>query len=114
MKPLDKLLRSLGVSLAILLFFSFFFIDIAYARGGCFAGETVILTPDGEKAIAQLHQGDRILGYNLSDRHFEEGTIGEIQKVAASGYYLIDGKIKVTGTHPYKSNLRHEKFYLNR
>ncbi|MCU0536892.1 MAG: hypothetical protein MUD14_23645, partial [Hydrococcus sp. Prado102] len=65
-KAIAQILKLLWVSLAILLFFSCFFVEFAYARGGCFAGETVILTPDGEKAIAQLHQGDRIIGYNLN------------------------------------------------
>ena len=101
MKHLIKLTKLLGTFLAILLLFSFGITDLAYARGGCFVGGTPILTSEGYKPLEQLHQGDRIISYNLITHQPEEGIIGEVQVLSAPDYFLINGRIKVTATHPF-------------
>lgn len=85
----------------IILLFSFCVTDVAAARGGCFAGGTAILTTEDYKPIEQLDQSDRIIGYNFTTHHPEEGNIGEIQVLSSPGYFLINDKIKVTESHPF-------------
>ncbi|BAZ13417.1 AAA ATPase [Calothrix sp. NIES-4071] len=101
MKNARILTKLLWISLIISLVFSFYITDIAYARGGCFAGGTVILTTQGNKPIEHLHQGDSIIGYNFTAHKPEVGNIGEIQILSSPNYLLINNKIKVTATHPF-------------
>ncbi|BDA67681.1 hypothetical protein CAL7716_018470 [Calothrix sp. PCC 7716] len=101
MKNIRKLTKLLWISLIISLFLSFCITDIAYARGGCFAGGTVILTTQGNKPIEKLHQGDSIISYNFTTHQAEVGNIGDIQVLSSPKYLLINSKIKVTETHPF-------------
>ena len=100
-RALSKRTKLLGTFLAILLLFSFGISDLAYARGGCFVGGTPILTSEGYKPLEQLHQGDGIISYNLITHQPEEGIIGEVQVLSSADYFLINGRIKVTATHPF-------------
>jgi hypothetical protein len=104
MKNFVWLLKLLTITLSFLFLFSFLLVEPVYSRGGgggCFGGETSILTPEGSKAIEQLHPGDRIISYNFSTHHQEEGTIGNIEIIFSPDYYLINHQTKVTGTHPF-------------
>ena len=101
MKKLYILTKILCISLIIVLFSAFCITDFAYARGGCFASGTAILTVDGVKPIEKLHPGDTIISYNFTTQRPEIGNIGEIKEVSSPDYYLINHKIKVTGTHPF-------------
>ena len=106
MKTKHQLRQLLGIVLALLVSF-LLTAEAAYARGGggggggCFAGDTPILTPAGYKPISQLQQGSQVIGYSLSSHQPEIGTIGTVQEVAATEYYVINDAIKVTGTHPF-------------
>ncbi|MEM6434325.1 MAG: Hint domain-containing protein [Cyanobacteria bacterium P01_D01_bin.115] len=105
MKIKNQLHQLLGIVLALLIFF-LCTAEVAYARGGgggggCFASDTPILTPAGYKPISQLQQGSQVIGYSLSQHQAEVGTIGALQEVAATEYYVINNAIKVTGTHPF-------------
>ncbi len=101
MKTTPKIKKNVVIVVIICLFFIFFINDTAYARGGCFGQGTLILTPQGEKLIEQFHQGDRIITYNLTTHHEEKGSLEKIQVISSPDYFLINGKIKVTGTHPF-------------
>ena len=101
MKKLIKLTKLLGAVLVILLVFSFTITEPAHGRGGCFVGETPILTREGYKLLEQLHQGDKIISYNLITHQAEEGIIGEVQVLSSPDYFSINGRIKVTSTHPF-------------
>jgi hypothetical protein len=101
MKNLYILTKILCIGLILLLFFAFCITDVAYARGGCFARGTAILTVDGVQPIEKLHQGDSIISYNVTTQRPEIGQIGEIKVLDSPDYYLINHKIKVTGTHPF-------------
>ncbi|WP_315791528.1 hypothetical protein [Fischerella sp. JS2] len=81
MKNISKLTKVLWVGLIILLF-SFCVTDVA-AGGGCFAEGTAILTPQDYKPIEQLYQSDRIIGYDFTTHHLEEGNIGKIQVLSS-------------------------------
>ncbi|MEL6401879.1 MAG: Hint domain-containing protein [Cyanobacteria bacterium J06626_4] len=107
MKTKNQLHQLLGFVLALLMFF-LCTAEAAYARGGgggggggCFASNTSILTPAGYKPISQLKPGSQVIGYNLSQHQSEIGTVGALQEVAATEYYIINDAIKVTGTHPF-------------
>lgn len=101
MKNLFFLTKILCIGLILLLFFAFCITDVAYARGGCFASGTAILTVDGVKPIEKLHHGDSIINYNFTTQRPEIGHIGEIEVLSSPDYFLINHKIKVTGTHPF-------------
>ncbi|NEQ47186.1 MAG: hypothetical protein F6K00_28050 [Leptolyngbya sp. SIOISBB] len=108
MKTKNQLRQLLGIVLALLVS-CLFTAETAYARGGggggggggCFAGDTPILTPAGYQPISQLQQGSQVIGYSLSRHQSEIGTVGTVQEVAATEYYVINDAIKVTGTHPF-------------
>lgn len=95
---MGKFAKLLGISLAILVLFT---PNFAYARGGCFGEGTIISTPAGDKLIEQLHQGDRVIGYNFTTHHSEVGEIGKIQVLPSPDYFVINNTLKVTGTHPF-------------
>lgn len=78
----------------------FSFPTVAYARGGCFSGETKVFTPQGKQPIEQLHSGDFIWTQNLETSQLEIGKIGNIQVIKSLDYYIINHQLKVTGTHP--------------
>jgi hypothetical protein len=56
-----KLTKILFICLTILFLFSFCITDSANARGGCFAGGTVILTDEGNKPIETLEKGNSVM-----------------------------------------------------
>jgi Pretoxin HINT domain len=100
MKISNNLAKVLKICLVALLLI-FYITAPAYARGGCFANGTKILTPNGDRRIEDLHKNDRIIGYNFNTHQTEEEDIGGVQVIKSPDYYIIDDKIKVTGTHPF-------------
>ena len=105
MKNWVWLLKILTITLVFLLFLSFLAVKPAYSRGGggggCFGGETLILTPNGSRTIKQLSPGDKVINYNFSTHHQEEGTIGNIEIIPSTDYYLINHQTQVTRSHPF-------------
>jgi uncharacterized membrane protein YgcG len=97
-KKLTRIIQSILIILVLTLCLN---VDVAHARGGCFAGDTTILTPTGYKYIKDLNRSDHIIGFNTITHQNEEETIGDIQVIDSPDYYLINGSIKVTGTHPF-------------
>lgn len=95
--------KLIALVIFIWLFFAFYSMNFAYARGGggCFVAGTSILTPSGERSIETLHQGDRVVSYNWDTQKTEAGIIGKIEIISAPEYLLIDRHIKVTPTHPF-------------
>ena len=110
MKNISKLTQIFWIGLIILLF-SFCVTDVAAARGGCFAGGTAILTTEGYKPIEQLDQSDRIIGYNFTTHHPEEGNIGEIQVLSSPGYFLINDKIGILNSSSSSSRFTYLVFF---
>jgi hypothetical protein len=55
-------------------------VDLALARGGCFLGKTKISTPSGDRYIADLHQGDRIIGYNFDTQQSEVEKLAKLKR----------------------------------
>jgi hypothetical protein len=100
MKILNPTVKILQIAL-IFAIITFSSTDLAYARGGCFASGTDILTASGSKHIEHLQLKDTIIGYNLKSHQAEEEKIGDIQVLTVPEYYLINSRIKVTGTHPF-------------
>jgi hypothetical protein len=73
----------------------------AYARGGCFIGETKILTSSGYKEIQEIKAGDEILSLNISTNKREVSKVAQIDVLNVDRYFVINNKIKVTETHPF-------------
>ncbi len=68
--------------------------------GGCFLGDTKITTPEGRKAINRLNVGEIVISNNEITGKDGYSTIEYIDVLKVWGYYRINGKLKVTGTHP--------------
>ncbi len=71
------------------------------ARGGCFVGDTNILTPSGEIPVSQLKSGDSIISLNTTTKQKEVSQINNVSVYKYNSYYLINGTTKVTSTHPF-------------
>jgi len=67
----------------------------------CFAGETKIKTPNGEKLIRDIRIGDKILSYDEVKKEFKESEVEDIFNREVNSYYILNGKIKVTAEHPF-------------
>lgn len=107
MKKLVWWFKLLSLTLIFLVCLSFWAIAPVYSRGGggggggCFGSGTLILTPEGDRAIEQLHPGDRVINYDFSTHQQEIGIVGDIEIISSPDYYLIDHHTQVTGTHPF-------------
>jgi len=81
--------------------------------GGCFAPETKISTPGGQKAISELKVGDEVVSQNPESGGENRSLVEKIHEVTRSAYYKIkmkNGKeIKVTGEHPLWAIKKQEK-----
>jgi len=72
--------------------------------GGCFTSDTPINTPEGEKEIKNLKEGDEIKSFDSSLGEKKNSIVEKIYETTRSAYYKIktkDGRdIKVTAEHP--------------
>jgi len=76
--------------------------------GGCFVGDTQITTPDGQKAISDIKEGDMVVGLDTETGEKVETPAESVYELEREGYYEItvekpDGAeeiLKVTGEHP--------------
>jgi intein/homing endonuclease len=57
-------------------------------------------TPDGAVAIEDLHVGDRVFGLS-DDGEAVVNEVVETHRTLAVEYFVINGEISVTGTHPF-------------
>ncbi|MBI3380255.1 hypothetical protein HY029_05870 [Candidatus Gottesmanbacteria bacterium] len=91
------------IFLLVLVLFAFFtiFPQNVQARGGCFVGDTNILTPSGKTPISQLKSGDSIVSLNTNTKQKEVSQINGVSVYKYDSYYLINGTTKVTSTHPF-------------
>lgn len=73
--------------------------------GGCFLAGTPIETEHGFINVEDIKPGDRILSYNEHTGKNEIAKVGSIDIIKSYIYYVINGNLKVTGSHPfYTSN----------
>lgn len=72
-----------------------------FARGGCFTADVKILTPQGEKDISTLKNGDQIISLNLEKNQKEVSSIEQVEVFSEPEYFILNSKTKVTPTHPY-------------
>ncbi|MDR3272884.1 MAG: hypothetical protein LBT29_05345 [Flavobacteriaceae bacterium] len=77
----------------------------------CFTKETMIAVPNGEKQIAHLKAGDKILTLNRTTNSIETATILALANQKHHNLYELDFggvKIETTDDHPFYFN---EKYY---
>ena len=74
-------------------------INPAYAENNSFAPETLILTPNGNIPIEDLHSGDRVIGYNFETHQEEIHHVKDIQPSSSLSYYLINNQTKISGNN---------------
>ena len=67
---------------------------------GCFLPGTLVETAGGCKAIEDLQVGDRVLGLDRMDQVVLCG-VEKTYKAIQFDYYVINGKLRVTGTHSF-------------
>jgi hypothetical protein len=68
--------------------------------GGCFLPGTVVETADGPRGLEEVQVGDMVLGVDDNGNHVFNEVVGTIRSLAVD-YYVINGAIEVTGTHPF-------------
>ena len=79
------------------------------AKGGvpriyCFAAGTKVATPEGERNIEDIKQGDLVLAYDFELGKMVERPIKELVRSATEHWYelkVADKNMKVTGGHPF-------------
>jgi hypothetical protein len=81
--------------------------DCCCGSGGCFTSDTEIKTPDGNKNIKDLVEGDEVMSFNEDTVAGSTSVVNQIFQLEREGYYLVklaDGtELKVTGEHPLYS-----------
>lgn len=70
----------------------------------CFVGDTKISTPSGEVEIKDIKEGDLILSYNDKTGKMEESKVTKAFEHQATGYLVVNDKLKVTSAHPMHIN----------
>lgn len=82
----------------------------------CFAGETMISTPGGSKAIGQLCAGDSVLSFNTETNTIETTVVVALASRMHTLYELDFGdvKIKLTEDHPLYSNGKYYSVVRNK
>jgi hypothetical protein len=80
MKNINHVNKVISFFLIILLL-AFCITEPVYARGGCFAQGTPVLTSQGHKPIEKLNKADSIISYNFATHQLELGKIGEIKSL---------------------------------
>jgi hypothetical protein len=67
----------------------------------CFLPGTKVLIPNNkEQSIEQIKVGDFVLSYNEKTNSLTQSKVLQTFEHDSDGYYIINGKIKVTGVHP--------------
>ena len=87
--------------IALFILLASYFPHTVFARGGCFAGDVRIATPNGSVPIKDLRSGDQVISYNQSTNRNEVSTVRMISIFTEPIYYRINQTIKVTPTHPF-------------
>lgn len=68
---------------------------------GCFPGDSLVSTPDGERYMSTLKAGDKVYSYNEKTKQKEVSTIGRVDVLEDAHRYRINGKIVATDSHPF-------------
>ncbi|MEK7584331.1 MAG: polymorphic toxin-type HINT domain-containing protein, partial [Patescibacteria group bacterium] len=68
--------------------------------GGSFTGDTVVLTPDGARAIGSLQVGDEVMGYDAMSGKAVTARVSQKRSRISDDYLLINGSLRVTDEHP--------------
>ncbi len=72
----------------------------AESGGGCFVGDTKVLTKNGLVSIEDIKVGDKVLTKaGEDDTKLVEATVTETFKKSVNGYMILNGSIKVTPNH---------------
>ncbi|MDD5361342.1 MAG: polymorphic toxin-type HINT domain-containing protein [Ignavibacteria bacterium] len=71
----------------------------------CFLEDTLVNTSElVQKAIQELTEGDKVLGFNEVTRKIEMSKVIQVFVTEQPGYYIINKNIKVTENHPFYVN----------
>ncbi|MCP4545737.1 MAG: hypothetical protein GY835_04610 [bacterium] len=68
---------------------------------GCFLAGIQVSTPNGATSIEQLSVGDAVLSWG-SDGQVNYSKVSKVYRTLAYEYLVINGRIRVTGSHPFK------------
>ena len=76
---------------------------------GCFLAGTMISTPDGDRPIEALREGDAIWCVGEDGKRVA-GKITKTYRDVRHGYYLLNGSTFVTGDHRFLTTRSHNNF----
>lgn len=68
---------------------------------GCFLEDTLIDTPKGKVKIQDLNVGDTVISLNESNGFKENSKIEQIDVLESTAHFIINGRVKATGEHPF-------------
>ncbi|MEL7010758.1 MAG: hypothetical protein AAFY50_03785 [Cyanobacteria bacterium J06648_1] len=97
MSILSRLIKLIAASLYVLIVFSVLIVAPVFASdiAAGFGAGTIISTPDGDVAVENLAEGDRVIGYNFETHHQQENIVKEINQYSSLSYYSINSKTKI-------------------
>jgi len=67
---------------------------------GCFLAGTLVETVDGPRALEEIQVGDIVLGVDENGDYVRNAVLETIRAIAYR-YYVINGTIEVTESHPF-------------
>ncbi len=68
----------------------------------CFLGDTLVLMADGStKRIRDIAAGDTVMGYDFAAGRYTACEVTGNKATVQTGYYILNGGIKVTAGHPF-------------
>jgi tetratricopeptide (TPR) repeat protein len=70
--------------------------------GGCFLPETLVLTAEGARSIADIREGDRLLTRNDQGEIMAD-TVARTIKVTNDHHFILNGTIRATGAHRFST-----------
>jgi alpha-2-macroglobulin len=77
-------------------------VQAAEMGGGCFTAGTPITMADGTiKLIEEIKTGDRVLTQDVDKNVRTKAVVERVYERRTNGYYIINGQIQVTGSHPF-------------
>lgn len=74
------------------------------ALAGCFLAGALVETRDGPTRIEDIRVGDEVLSVSEDGGALEYQRVVDTYRVVQVEYYLINGAVRVTASHPFRVN----------
>jgi hypothetical protein len=75
---------------------------IAGGGGSCFLAGALVEVKDGQVPIQMIREGDVVLNVEDDGGALQMAVVTRTYKAIEPGYFVINGALRVTGSHPFK------------